>query len=292
MTLLVEHLPKDTDVLFGSMLPLPSAIEVDETCQEDEFLSYSLPALAWGCSSSSRSTPRPPGGRAAKNARPSSQPSPASGRPWANSAAENSERRARTAPVKKKPTSPGEEMPWAPVSPPRAAFPQTSGSQFTSAFSLMWSSSGAPNSQSLLLDSLTDVVSSVKGLPLGSLRNKPRRWLLSDAFLKKYMFSPGSPLLGAESPSTFSSPTPRKQGRPASRGSDLPSARGSPCSPATAEGLSGTAKGARKPGTAEQGNRADPLAASPDDVPSLEALRLSVQQEREAWLQRRALEFR
>lgn len=274
------------------MLRAPSVIEADELSQDEDGLGYSLPALAWAPS------PQPRG--FAKTARPPSRQRRKGGRPGARrykgspqqsrqqSPQTQSPSRAKTAPATKQTVWGNDDLiPWRPVSPSAKHFPQMGESTTsTSAFSFVFGGSGSGGTPSLLMDSLTEVVSHASPPSLGSSRNKPRRWLLSDAFLKKYMFAAGSPLVDddlnanarrrsasrASVCATFSSPPSRQESRPSSR-----ARQGAPARNAE--------------------NRGSPVrslcpATATDEVPSVEELRRNVQQEREAWLARRLQDAR
>jgi len=249
-------------------------------------LSYSLPELAWGPSVDPKAvlakTARSASERRAKTSRKSTS---------------KEKSRRRTQSVKGKSTW-DDFIPWRPASSQSMVFSEVDGPVIAApTFSTAFTSSSV--SPSHFLDSLTEVVSraSPKAFKSGELRKKPRRWLLSDAFLKGYMFAPGSPVLDAclpestpphsSAPSRYacSSPLPQRAasacavGRP-STGS--PTDRRQLQSPGLIEDFSRTA-GSRQ--TARSASSC--VTPSADDIPSLEELRLSVQQERGRWLEQR-----
>jgi len=264
------------------MLPLSAAIEVTDCPSEDEFATYSLPTLA--CDPSSGGKPRPK--RRAKTARPPIQwgGGREGARAWA------ARRLAMGRDQTDTPRADHMLDPWTPVSPPREAFQCTgksATSRAASSFSVTWSSSISP--PSLFLDSLTEVCasSSSSSKVEGVTQRRPGRWLLSDAFMKRYMFGPGRPL-GKESripslPSGRSSPVSRKpfKGGGSVSHSPAPSLYSIP-------GPTDTPKSPRRVLiTPDQG--ASPRPGSAPDVPSLDDLRQSVQQERALWLGRRGV---
>lgn len=274
----------------GPISVMPATIGTEYSFCEDESLNYSLPELAWGPSSSSADQK----GSLAKTARSASEKRAKTCR-LGKRGVDTSPRRRRTQSVKSKSTW-DDFVPWRPVSPPRIVFSEVEGSVIAApSFSTAFTSSSAEPSH--LLDSLTEVVSqaSPKAFKPGSLRKKPRRWLLSDAFLKGYMFAPRSPVLDAclpectpppsSAPSRYACSSPLSQRASSAFAGRLPST-GSPVdarslqSPGLVHDFSRTA-GSRQ--TARSASSC--LTPSVDDVPSLEELRLSVQQQRARWLE-------